>query len=69
MRAWTGGCLCGAVRCRIDADPLTGVACHCRDGQYVSATRRTRVRKSQNIAEGLGPSAPPMIFGFPRAAP
>lgn len=36
MPAWTGGCLCGAVRYRVDADPLTGVACHCRDCQYVS---------------------------------
>jgi len=28
-----GGCLCGGVRYRYDADPLAIVACHCRDCQ------------------------------------
>jgi len=36
MATWTGGCLCGAVRYRIDADPISGVACHCRDCRYVT---------------------------------
>ncbi|WP_370689271.1 GFA family protein [Phenylobacterium sp.] len=32
----TGGCLCGAVRYEIDARPLGGGLCHCRDCQYRS---------------------------------
>ena len=27
--SWTGGCLCGAVRYRSEADPLRAVICHC----------------------------------------
>jgi len=31
-----GGCLCGAVRYRYDAIPLSTVACHCRDCQKLT---------------------------------
>ena len=33
----TGGCLCGAVRYRIDAEPLAARICWCRDCQYIGA--------------------------------
>ncbi|MEO8925789.1 MAG: GFA family protein [Caulobacteraceae bacterium] len=36
MTPRTGGCLCGAVRYEISADPMGRVACHCRACQYAS---------------------------------
>ena len=33
MPQMTGGCLCGAVRYTITADPLMTFVCHCRDCQ------------------------------------
>lgn len=31
----SGGCLCGAIRYRVDGPVLGSAACHCRDCQYV----------------------------------
>ncbi|WP_298467031.1 GFA family protein [uncultured Erythrobacter sp.] len=36
--SFTGGCQCGAVRYRIEADTLTCYACHCRECQKQSAS-------------------------------
>ncbi len=33
----TGGCRCGAVRYKIDADRITARHCWCRDCQYIGA--------------------------------
>jgi hypothetical protein len=33
---WTGGCLCGAVRYKADADPMRVVICHCATCRRVS---------------------------------
>jgi hypothetical protein len=33
-----GGCFCGALRYRIDQDPLFTMACHCRDCQQMTAS-------------------------------
>jgi len=35
---YTGGCLCGAVRYRLDGEPLTFYACHCTDCQRRTGT-------------------------------
>jgi hypothetical protein len=34
---YTGGCMCGAVRYRIGAEPLMTRTCWCRDCQYLGA--------------------------------
>ena len=36
MPARGGGCRCGAIRYEVNGEPVAGVACHCRDCQYVS---------------------------------
>ncbi len=36
MTGFVGGCMCGKVRYRSEADPMAFVLCHCRECQYVS---------------------------------
>ena len=33
---FSGGCLCGAVRYAVSAEPVAFMLCHCRDCQYAS---------------------------------
>lgn len=40
---FTGGCLCGTLRYRVDDKPLAGIACHCRDCQYLSGGAEANV--------------------------
>ena len=35
---YDGGCLCGAIRYRLDAGPLSLYACHCRDCQRLTGS-------------------------------
>lgn len=37
-RTWEGGCQCGALRYRINGEPLTLYACHCTECQSQSAS-------------------------------
>ena len=37
MASIQGGCLCGAIRYEITAEPVAQGACHCRDCQYLAA--------------------------------
>lgn len=36
MASMQGGCLCGAIRYEVTAQPVAQGACHCRNCQYVS---------------------------------
>src|ERR1700677_2297631 len=36
--SWTGGCQCGAVRYRLDAEPARSNICHCRMCQKAAGT-------------------------------
>ena len=36
MSSLQGGCVCGAIRYELSADPMMAIACHCRDCQYSS---------------------------------
>ena len=38
MREWTGGCLCGTVRFRLDSEPYDAGWCHCRTCQLNSGS-------------------------------
>ncbi len=69
-----GGCLCGAVRYRITAEPVTSTVCHCRDCQRFTGSAfgaLVYVPKEALTIEGtmktftsLGGSGKPMLRHF-----
>jgi hypothetical protein len=52
----TGGCLCGAVRYRVDAEPVISRICWCRDCQHLS---------SNGTVNAIFPSASIEVSGTP----
>jgi hypothetical protein len=46
----SGGCRCGAVRYKIDAEPITARHCWCRDCQYIGAGPRLALREHRRPA-------------------
>ena len=36
MSQFSGGCLCGEVRCEVSGNVHTSYSCHCRDCQYIT---------------------------------
>jgi hypothetical protein len=54
-----GGCLCGAVRYRSDAEPLTQVVCHCKTCRKSSGSAF-----SMNVA--VPQDSPRISSGSPR---
>ena len=59
MTLRTGGCLCGAIRYELSADPVFSVACHCRACQYTSGG-------SPTLAMVFPKSALKIVKGEPR---
>src|SRR5207249_3054798 len=35
---FTGGCVCGAVRYELTAEPILTLKCHCRDCQHITGS-------------------------------
>src|SRR5258708_19008025 len=46
----TGGCMCGAVRYEVSADPAMAVNCYCRDCQHASGGGSAQVMLVQKQA-------------------
>lgn len=43
MSPFEGGCVCGAIRYRVDAEPVVVAHCHCRDCQRTSGGRMSTI--------------------------
>jgi hypothetical protein len=56
MTERTGGCLCGAIRYRLSAEPLVSRLCWCRNCQYIA---------SNGTANAIFPSEAIEISGSP----
>jgi len=74
MTTIAGGCLCGAVRYTVDADPTQATICHCRDCQRFSGSAfaaLVRVAKEKLTINGtlktfnsIGGSGNPILRHF-----
>jgi hypothetical protein len=53
-----GGCYCGAVRYKVEGDPLFKGQCHCRECQYISGG-------SPNVVMGM----PEVGFAYTKGSP
>ena len=66
----TGGCLCGAVRYSVEADPTSATVCHCRDCQkftgsaFATLVRANKAALALKTFSSIGGSGNPILRHF-----